>query len=166
MQEEQSRQSQSPAKPILAKPILEGEELLAYLPHRPPFLFVNRVLQMDDNGIIAEFDTDPKMDFYQGHFPGNPITPGVILLEAAAQAGVVWLHHLLRQRENGAQPLIFAASFDKVRFRRPVLPNDTVRIECKINTVRRRFSLTSFKISNHEGATCVEGTLGAAWKEP
>ncbi|MDA7987364.1 MAG: beta-hydroxyacyl-ACP dehydratase [Alphaproteobacteria bacterium] len=151
---------------VAGKPLMEGDELLAHLPHRPPFLFVSRVTRMDDNGITAEFDADPQMDFFNGHFPGNPITPGVILLEAAAQAGVIWMHHLLGERADGSKRLIFAASFDGVRFRRPVLPGETVTIECKIKSVRKRFSLTSFRISAADGSLCAEGTLGAAWKEP
>src|SRR6516162_7995515 len=63
--------------------------VLEAIPHRPPFRFVDEIVELDDEHIVAAYRFRPDADFYRGHFPGNPITPGVLLVEAMAQAGVV-----------------------------------------------------------------------------
>ena len=70
---------------------LTPDQVLEMLPQQEPFRFVDRILEIDDEHIVATYRFRPDADFYRGHFPGNPVTPGVILLEAVAQVGVVAL---------------------------------------------------------------------------
>ena len=70
---------------------LTPDEVLGLLPQQEPFRFVDRILELDEDHIVATYRFRPEADFYRGHFPGNPVTPGVILLESLAQAGIVAL---------------------------------------------------------------------------
>jgi 3-hydroxyacyl-[acyl-carrier-protein] dehydratase len=70
---------------------LRGEEVLELLPQQEPFRFVDEILEVDSEHIVSRYTFRPGADFYRGHFPGNPITPGVLLIEAMAQTGVVAL---------------------------------------------------------------------------
>lgn len=82
-------------------PAPSPRELLGFIPQQEPFRFINEIVEVDDNHIIARYRFRLEADFYRGHFPGNPITPGVILLESMAQAGVVGLGIYLLVKENG-----------------------------------------------------------------
>src|SRR5215468_1455464 len=73
----------------MADEALTPAAVLAAVPHRPPFRFIDEILELDHEHIVAGYRFRPDADFYRGHFPGNPITPGVLLVEAMAQAGVV-----------------------------------------------------------------------------
>lgn len=78
---------------------LSPERILELMPQEDPFLFVDEILEVDDEHIVARYRFSPAADFYRGHFPGNPVTPGVLLLESMAQVGVVALGiHLFHQR--------------------------------------------------------------------
>jgi len=77
------------------------EEILAAVPQQPPFRFIDEILELSDSHIVAAYTFRPDLDFYRGHFPGRPITPGVILLEAMAQAGGVGLGIHILSRELG-----------------------------------------------------------------
>ena len=141
-------------------PLLDGEALLRYLPQRPPFLFVSRVLEVQNDSIVTEFDTHPDLDFFRGHFPGNPTTPGVVLIEAAAQSCVILLNRT-REQEGGTPQLVLAAGVDEVKFRAIVPPSTTVRITCQVIVARKRFSTSSFFIQNPEGKRAAEGKISA-----
>jgi 3-hydroxyacyl-[acyl-carrier-protein] dehydratase len=80
---------------------LTAPEILAELPQQDPFLFVDEILEIDDESIVAAYRFREDHDFYRGHFPGNPVTPGVILVEAMAQVGVVALGIHLLARQSG-----------------------------------------------------------------
>ena len=93
------------------------------LPHREPFLFIDEIVALDPGvSAHARWTLRPDLDFFRGHFPGNPITPGVLIVEALAQAGGLAAMSL---EENEGKLAVFAG-IEKVRFRRPVLPGDTL----------------------------------------
>ena len=103
----------------------ETDLILSKLPYQKPFLFVDELLQIDENGVKGTFTFDEKLDFYKGHFKDNPITPGVILIETMAQIGLVCLGIYLTLNEDFSQ---IAFSFSEVEFLKPVYPNEKVTV--------------------------------------
>jgi 3-hydroxyacyl-[acyl-carrier-protein] dehydratase len=103
-------------------------EIENLLPHRDPFLFVDEIIQADNEKIIAKHVFTDKEYFFKGHFPQYPVVPGVILVETMAQSGGAGLR---KCGALGADSLFFFASVDKVKFRRQVRPGDEVRCEIK-----------------------------------
>ena len=97
------------------------------LPHRFPFLLVDRVVELGDDRVVALKNVSANEPYFAGHFPGHPIMPGVLQVEAMAQAGAVLALNLLA--EPGQQPLVFFMGIDKVKFRKPVVPGDQLRLE-------------------------------------
>jgi 3-hydroxyacyl-[acyl-carrier-protein] dehydratase len=107
------------------------EEIIRCLPHRYPFLLVDRVLELEENHkIIALKNVTINEPFFQGHFPGAPIMPGVLIVEAMGQAGGVLVASSLPEEERSS--LIYFMGFDKVRFRKPVVPGDQLILELKL----------------------------------
>lgn len=151
---------------------LVAPELLRYLPHREPFLLVDRIIEMDMKMAVGEKTFDANWDIYRGHFPARPVTPGAILLEAAAQTSVVLLNHIRalkagKMRPDGADcsAPVYAVSCEKVRFRAPVLPGETVTLHCTVFSLRSWTMFVDFAVKNAEGKTCAEGRSGAAWTD-
>jgi UDP-3-O-[3-hydroxymyristoyl] N-acetylglucosamine deacetylase/3-hydroxyacyl-[acyl-carrier-protein] dehydratase len=108
------------------------EQVMNLLPHRPPFLLVDRILKIDGNKIVGVKNVTMNEDFFRGHFPGHPIMPGVLQLEAMAQvAGIV----LLKQAELASQVAYFMSA-ESVKWRKPVLPGDTLIIEVELTKIR------------------------------
>ena len=106
--------------------------LMQVLPHRYPFLMVDRVIKIEGNHIVAAKSVTVNEPYFQGHFPGQPIMPGVLQLEAIAQvAGIV----MLKRAENAGQ-LAYFMSADKVRWRKPVQPGDVLIIEVELTRMR------------------------------
>lgn len=120
--------------------IYNKEQIKSFIPHRDPFLFVDSVIELEPEvKIIASKRFGSELDFFRGHFPGNPIVPGVILLEALAQAGGVLFASSFPEkiREKGGFN-VYLMGADAVKFRKPVLPGDDVRLEVKILKNRLR----------------------------
>ena len=108
------------------------EEIMKLLPHRPPFLLLDRILKIEGTKIVALKNVTVNEDFFRGHFPGHPIMPGVLQLEAIAQAaGIV----LIKQGEAKNQ-LAYFMSAEDVKWRKPVGPGDTLIIEVELTKVR------------------------------
>ncbi|MCL2139446.1 MAG: 3-hydroxyacyl-ACP dehydratase FabZ [Treponema sp.] len=101
-------------------------EIEKLLPHREPFLFVDEIIEADENKIIAKKVFTEKEFFFKGHFPGYPVVPGVILIETMAQSGGAGLRKI---GILGDDSLFFLASVDRVKFRRKIRPGDEVRLE-------------------------------------
>jgi UDP-3-O-[3-hydroxymyristoyl] N-acetylglucosamine deacetylase/3-hydroxyacyl-[acyl-carrier-protein] dehydratase len=114
--------------------VMNMAQLMQILPHRYPFLMVDRVTKLDGNKITAIKNVSINEPYFQGHFPGHPIMPGVLQLEAMAQvAGLL----MLRRAENAGQLAYFMAA-EEVRWRKPVLPGDTLVIEVEMTKMRAK----------------------------
>jgi beta-hydroxyacyl-ACP dehydratase FabZ len=115
---------------------LSIEEIMGYLAHRYPFLLVDRVIECDDKQkIVALKNVTINEPYFMGHFPGVPIMPGVLQLEAMAQAGGVLLNRV-SEGEGGKVP--YFMSIDKAKFRKVVKPGDQLRIEVELTQLRSR----------------------------
>ena len=113
---------------------LTPEQVLALVPQREPFRFIDEILELDENHIVSTVRFSPELDFYRGHFPGRPITPGVILIEAMAQAGVVALGlYLLALEDADADSDKFLTLFTDmdVEFSGVVNPGDQVSVHAQ-----------------------------------
>jgi len=109
---------------ILGK-VLDINTIQKILPHRYPFLLVDRILELSENKVIGIKNVTINEPFFQGHFPGHPIMPGVLILEAMAQVGGVGALNM----KNNLGKLAYFLAIDNARFRKPVLPGDVLRIE-------------------------------------
>jgi beta-hydroxyacyl-ACP dehydratase FabZ len=121
--------------------MLTINEILKILPHRYPMLLVDRILEIEPGKrIVGLKNVTANEQFFQGHFPGAPVMPGVLIVEAMAQCSAVLF---LRDIEDRDRKLFLFGGVDKARFRRPVLPGDQLIMECEMlqkrsNTVRMR----------------------------
>ncbi len=114
--------------------IMDVNEIMKYIPHRYPFLLVDRVLEMEKGkSIVAIKNVTMNEPFFQGHFPGNPIMPGVLTIEALAQAAGI-----LAIATDGRENLgVYFMSIEKAKFRKPVVPGDQLRLEAEVLQERR-----------------------------
>jgi len=107
------------------------EQIKQFLPHRHPFLLVDEILECDNvKSIVGQKVITPDEFYFQGHFPGNPIMPGVIQVETVAQTAGILV--VLLARAKGADTLSLLASIEKTRFRKVIRPGDTLRIEASL----------------------------------
>ena len=110
------------------------EEIMQVLPHRYPFLLVDRILEIEEKKrIVGLKNVTINEPFFQGHFPGHPIMPGVLIIEAMAQVGGVLLLGLV---EDADSKVVYFMSLDNVKFRRPVKPGDQLRFELEVVQLR------------------------------
>jgi len=142
--------------------MMDSEAIQRIIPHRPPFLLVDRVLECEPGKRAAGIKVVSAGEPYlAGHFPGRPIVPGVILLEAMAQLGAVAL--LSDPRWQGRIPLF--GGVDKVRFRRPVRPGDVVHLEVEIVRILRGLGKGQ-ATARVDGELAAEGELTFALMQP
>jgi len=128
--------------------LLDSNQIMKILPHRYPFLMVDRVIRIKGNEITAEKNVTINEQFFQGHFPDHPIMPGVLQLEAMAQvAGIL----MLRQAGNAGKIAYFMAA-DKVKWRKPVKPGDVLLIDIELIK-------TGAKIGKAKGVCKVGGEI-------
>ena len=113
---------------------MEIDEIMNYLPHRYPFLLVDRIVELDPGKrIVGIKNVTVNEPFFQGHFPGHPIMPGVLIIEAMAQtAGVL----SMKMVDDPASKVIYFMSIDKAKFRHPVCPGDQLRLEMDVDKIR------------------------------
>ena len=140
--------------------MLTINEVMDFLPHRYPFLMIDRILEFEaDKRIVGMKNVTINEPFFQGHFPGHPIMPGVLLLEAMAQTGGVMALMSLTPEEAQKKVLYFM-SIDKAKFRKPVTPGDQVRFELIL--IRSRGTIKSFKATaTVDGAVVAESEMMA-----
>ena len=131
-------------------------EILRILPHRYPFLLVDRILEVEKGKrIVGIKNVTYNEEFFQGHFPGNPVMPGVLILEAMAQVAAIGLFGVVPDHEK---KLLYLSGVDRCKFRRPVLPGDQLRIEAEIVQLRSR-ACRCKAAATVAGALCAEAEL-------
>lgn len=129
------------------------------LPHRYPFLLVDRVLEIEaGKRLAATKNVTFNEPFFPGHFPGHPVMPGVLIIEAMAQAGGILLLH---DREDREQHLVYFTGIERARFRQPVVPGDTVRFDIDVIRLRRNVGKLS-ATATVDGKVVAEGILSSA----
>lgn len=141
---------------------LSPKEILALLPQQEPFRFVDEILEIDDEHIVASFRFRPDMDFYRGHFPGNPVTPGVILIESMAQVGVVALGIYLLGKElppEELQKIVTVFTDTTMEFTGMVRPGDRVIITGRKQFFRRRKLRSEVEMRLEDGKVVASGTV-------
>ncbi len=122
-------------------------DILATIPHRPPFLFVDKVLEVTADGAVAEREIRADEPQFEGHYPGNPIMPGVLLCEATFQVGAIYLVEKMRQEGGSAEGLTpILARIGDARFKQMIKPGDTIRIEVSFKETLSRFHFMKGKI--------------------
>ena len=138
-------------------------EIMELLPHRYPFLLVDRIVELvPGEKIVGLKNVTINEPFFQGHFPGAPIMPGVLIVEAMAQTG--GLLAIASTPEDQRGRLIYFMGIDKVRFRKPVVPGDQLTMEMTL--IRHRATATKMKgVVTVDGKRVAEAELMAAWEK-
>lgn len=135
------------------------EAIQEFLPHRFPFLLVDRVLEMKKGKtIVALKNVSANEPFFQGHFPKLKIMPGVLIIEAVAQAGGILLYHSI---PDPLTKIVLLSKIENARFRRPVVPGDQLRLEAEIIKLKTRFCFLRGK-AFVDGEIVVEGDITAS----
>ena len=140
--------------------LFDIEKIMELIPHRYPFILIDRVMRFDPGKrIVALKNVTINEPFFQGHFPGKPIMPGVLIVEAMAQAGgILWISS---QDKEAPGSLFFFTGIDKVRFRRPVVPGDQIIVDVEMLKVRGRVAKMKGK-ALVEDKVVAEGELMAS----
>jgi 3-hydroxyacyl-[acyl-carrier-protein] dehydratase len=141
---------------------MTSEEVLAAIPQQEPFRFIDEILELDEDHIVSRYRFRPESDFYRGHFPGNPVTPGVILIESMAQAGIVALGiYLVSREEGGYDPEKMMTLFTdaSVDFGGIVKPGDRVTVECRKVFWRRRKLRAEAEMKLDDGTVVCSGNV-------
>lgn len=138
--------------PRAEKPVVYSiTEIMKILPHRYPFLLVDRIVELEPNKrIVGVKNVTINEPYFQGHFPGAPVMPGVLVIEAMAQVAAV----LIYRDEKAGERLIYFAGIENAKFRRPVVPGDQLRLEMEVLNRRSNFGKMI-------GRATVEGKLVA-----
>jgi beta-hydroxyacyl-ACP dehydratase FabZ len=132
-------------------PILDVNEIRRILPHRYPFLLVDRILELEPGRIVGIKNVTANEPFFPGHFPDFPVMPGVLIVEAMAQTAGVLVLKSIPDRES---KLVFLVSIESAKFRKPVVPGDQLRIEMSV--IRRKGT-----VAKMAGRATVDGVLVA-----
>jgi 3-hydroxyacyl-[acyl-carrier-protein] dehydratase len=134
--------------------MIEAKEIMSILPHAYPFLLVDRILEIEPGKrIVGIKNVTYNEPYFPGHFPGRPIMPGVLILEAMAQTAGLLVLQSMPEDEKKRKPVFFLG-IDNARFRKPVIPGDQLRLELEVT--RQRQSIWGFK-----GKAWVDGKLVA-----
>jgi 3-hydroxyacyl-[acyl-carrier-protein] dehydratase len=134
-------------------------EILKILPHRYPFLLVDRILEIEKGKrVVGIKNVTFNEEFFQGHFPGNPVMPGVLIVEAMAQVAGVGLLAGIPETER---KLLYLTGVDRCKFRRPVVPGDQLRIEADFVALKTRLCKCRAR-ATVDGALCAEAELTSA----
>ncbi|MFW5838222.1 MAG: 3-hydroxyacyl-ACP dehydratase FabZ [Desulfovibrionaceae bacterium] len=139
---------------------MDVRKIMDYLPHRYPFLLVDRIVDFAPGDFLLAYkNVSIGEPCFQGHFPGLPVMPGVLILEALAQAGGVMVFHMLEPEATSNKVFLFTG-IDKAKFRRPVVPGD--RLDLRVDQVRRKMSMFKMHaVATVNGDVAAEAELNA-----
>ncbi len=141
--------------------VLDINEIQKVLPHRYPFLLVDRIIEMDEKRVVGIKNVTINEPFFQGHFPGHPIMPGVLILEALAQVGGV---AALSNKDNLGK-LAYFLSINNAKFRKPVFPGDTIRLE--VDLLKKKLSIMqTHGVAKVNGEVVTEADMMFAFVTP
>lgn len=142
--------------------VLNNEEILSLIPQQAPFRFVDAITEVDDLRIVGTYRFREDESFYKGHFPGNPVTPGVILLESMCQVGVV-AHgiYLMAQEESAEETRLWTTFFAdaQVEFIKPVFPGETITIRGERIFWRRKKLRSKVEMFSADGKLVAQATV-------
>ncbi|MFH4969039.1 bifunctional UDP-3-O-[3-hydroxymyristoyl] N-acetylglucosamine deacetylase/3-hydroxyacyl-ACP dehydratase [Gaetbulibacter sp. M240] len=139
-------------------PLLDITQIMAMLPHRQPFLLIDKVFELSDKDVIATKNVTMNEEFFKGHFPGAPVMPGVLIIEAMAQTGGILVLNTVPDPENY---LTFFMKMDNVKFKQKVSPGDTLIFKCSLITPIRRGICHMQGYAYANGKLCAEAELMA-----
>lgn len=135
--------------------MMKIDEILKSLPHRYPFLLVDRIIEVGEDYVKGLKNVTINEPFFQGHFPGKPIMPGVLIIEAMAQVGGCLL---LKDVPDKEKKLVYFMGIDRARFRRPIIPGDQIIFELKV-LQRRSNTCKLWGEAKVDGNLCAEAEL-------
>lgn len=139
---------------MVSKMILNSNQIMEIIPHRYPFLLVDRVDQMDETSITAIKAVSANEMHFLGHFPEHHVMPGVLIVEALAQAGAI----VLLSRDEFKGKIAFFAGIEKMKFRRQVIPGDVLTLEVSLTKIKGPVGIAEARCTV-EGEVCASGTL-------
>lgn len=152
------KRNQVPSFDLHQEPLMDVNKIMSFLPHRPPFLLVDKILEMSDKHVIGLKNVTMNEPFFVGHFPGAPVMPGVLIVEAMAQAGGILILSSVPDPENY---ITLFMKIDNVRFRNQVLPGDTLVFKLELLTPIRRGICHMQAIAYANGKITTEAELMA-----
>jgi 3-hydroxyacyl-[acyl-carrier-protein] dehydratase len=142
--------------------MLTLEQVFELIPQKPPFRFVDRLTEIDDDHVVSEYRFRPDESYYAGHFPGFPVTPGVILVESMCQTAFALAIRLLSIEAPVEEigKLVMMTTESSVEFERVVLPGESVQVTARKVFWRRRKLKTEVKLTLRDGTPVCAGTVG------
>ena len=148
--------TKKPPFDLNAEPLFDINQIQSFLPHRPPFLFVDKVLEMSDTHVVGVKNVTMNESFFVGHFPDEPVLPGVIEIEAMAQTGGILVLNTVPDPENY---ITLFLKIDDVKFRNKVVPGDTIVFVLELISPIRRGLCTMKGIAYVGEKVVMEGTM-------